>query len=170
MAVILRMIVKEKKRDWIKYHIQLPVAGRKELTDKVTKGKSKAADIAKAHVLPGSDQNSGTGRQSETTLATSLYISVRTIERIRREFCERGMDIFTPKPRKIREDLRIDGAVEARIIALACSEPPTGQSRWTLRVPADKAVKLHITESLSHTSVARVLKKMKSSPGARKDG
>lgn len=160
----------EQQRDWIKYHIQLTVAERKELRDKVTKGKSKAADIIKAHVLLGSDQNSETGRQSETTLATSVHISVRTVERIRREFCERGMDIFTPKPRKIREDLRIDGAVEARIIALACSEPPTGQSRWTLRVLADKAVELQVTESLSHTSVAKVLKKMRSSPGARKDG
>ena len=162
--------VKEKQRDWIKYHIQLTAAERKELTDRVTKGKSKAADITKAHVLLGSDRNSETGRSSETTLAANLHISVRTVERIRREFCERGMNIFTPKPRKIREDIRIDGAVEARIIALACSEPPPGQSRWTLRVLADKAVELQITESLSHTSVAKVLKKMRSSPGAKKDG
>lgn len=162
--------VKEKKGEWIKYHIQLSGDERKELIDKVTKGKSKAADITKAHVLLGSDQNSDSGRLSETSLAANLHISVRTVERIRREFCERGMEIFTPKPRKIRDDLRIDGAVEARIIALACSEPPPGQSRWTLRVLADKAVELQITDSLSHTSVAKVLKKMRSSPGVRKAG
>jgi transposase len=162
--------VQEKKRDWIKYHIQLTAAERKELIDKTTKGSSKAAHIIKAHVLLGSDQNNDAGRKSEKALAVSLHISIRTVERIRREFCERGMHIFIPKPRKIREDLRIDGAVEARIIALACSEPPPGQSRWTLRVLADKAVELQIAESLSHTSVAKVLKKMRSSPGARKDG
>jgi hypothetical protein len=67
-------------------------------------------------------------------------------------------------PRR-RYPRKLDGAQEARLIALTCSEPPSGQARWTLRLLADKLVELEVVETVSHQTVHRVLKKMNSSPG-----
>ncbi|HEX8676637.1 MAG TPA: hypothetical protein VF700_05420 [Segetibacter sp.] len=78
--------------------------------------------------------------------------------------------IFTPQPGKSRSDKRIDGSVEAHIIAITCSEPPAGQSHWKLQTIADKVVELGIMEHISHTSVGTVLKKVRSSPGVSKSG
>ena len=147
----------------IKYRVHLTDTEREELTKMVSKGKSKATTITKANVLLASDESKE--RQSETTISAAYHCSIKTVERIRREFCERGMDIFTAKVRKTHSDKRIDGTVEAHILAVSCSEPPAGQSRWKLQAIADKVVELGVLKQLSHTSVATVLKKMRSSPG-----
>lgn len=147
----------------IKYHVHLTTTERETLLMMVRKGKSKAAAIKKANVLLASDENEE--RRSETLIGGVYHCSTKTVERIRREFCERGMAIFEPKARKIRSDKKIDGTVEAHILAVSCSEPPAGQSRWKLQAIADKVVELGVVEQLSHTSVATVLKKTRSSPG-----
>lgn len=147
----------------IKYRICLTEAERAELEAMVSKGKRKATDIGRAHVLLASDEN--VERRSETQISEVYHLSVKSVERIRRSFCESGMDIFTTRPRKTRSDKLIDGAVEAHIIAVSCSEPPLGQSRWKLQSIADKVVELGVVEHLSHTSVGTVLKKTKLSPG-----
>jgi len=80
------------------------------------------------------------------------------------------MAVFTPKQRQPRSDKKLTGEVEAHLIAIACSEPPAGESRWKLQAIADRLVELQVVESLSHTSVATVLKKMSLSPGGLKGG
>lgn len=147
----------------IKYRIHLTDTEREELKKTVSKGKSKATAICKANVLLASDE--GTARQSETAISEAYHCSVKTVERIRREFCERGMAIFEPQPRKTRSDKKIDGTVEAHILAVSCSEPPEGQSRWKLQSIADRVIELGVIEQISHTSVGTVLKKMRSSRG-----
>jgi hypothetical protein len=147
----------------IKYRVHLTTTEREELKKLVSKGKSKARAIGKANVLLASDESKE--RQSETVLSQAYHCSIKTVERIRREFCERGMAIFAPQPRKTRSDKKIDGTVEAHILAVSCSEPPAGQSRWKLQSIADRVVELGVIEQLSHTSVATVLKKMRSSHG-----
>lgn len=151
-----------------KYRIHLQPAERQELLSKVQKGKTAAKTIQKAQVLLASDET--IGRQSETRLATTYHLSERSIERLRKDFCERGMDVFSPKKRQPRSDKKLTGEVEAHLIAIACSEPPAGESRWKLQAIADRLVELQVVETLSHTSVATVLKKMNSSPGGLKVG
>lgn len=151
-----------------KYRIHLQPAERQELLSKVQKGKTAAKTIQKAQVLLASDEIMG--RQSETYLATTYRLSERSIERIRKGFCEQGMALFSPKKRQPRSDKKITGEVEAHLIAIACSEPPAGESHWKLQAIADRLVELQVVETLSHTSVATVLKKMSLSPGGSGGG
>ncbi len=145
------------------YRLTLSQEERATLTDWISKGSRKAKAIQKAYVLLASDE--ATGRESETELAATYKLSVRSVERIRKAFCEQGMDMFEKKIRKTRRDKKIDGKVEAHLLALACSEPPTGQSKWKLQLLADKLVELQVIDSISHTSVGQVLKKTRLSPG-----
>jgi Homeodomain-like domain len=152
----------------IKYRIYLTAEERQQLEAMVSKGKRKASAIRIAHVLLASDET--TGRQSESAISEAYHLCTKTVERIRHQFCQSGMDIFTPQPRHTRSDKKIDGSVEAHILAICCSEPPAGQSRWKLQLIADSVVELGILNHISATSVATVLKKTNSSPGASKSG
>jgi len=153
----------------IKYRIYLTAEERQQLEAMVSKGKQKASAIRTAHVLLASDEAIGS-RQRESAISAAYHLSTKSIERIRKQFCQRGMDLFTPQPRQPRSDKRIDGSVEAHIIAICCSEPPAGQSRWKLQLIADKVVEMGILDHLSATSVATVLKKTSLSPGASRSG
>lgn len=94
-------------------------------------------------------------------VAAALGTGVRSIEHLKKRFVEQGLDAALE--RKSREEppreVKLDGAFEARLIALACSEAPEGYRRWTVRLLADKAVELRYAETVSHMSVQRVLKK-----------
>lgn len=151
-----------------KFRLKLLPHERTELLAKVQIGKTSAKTIQKAQVLLASDDTQQ--RQSETTIAATYHLSVRSVERIRKDFCQRGMQVFTPNPRQPRADKKLTGEVEAHLIAIACSEPPLGESRWKLQAIADRLVELQVVEKLSHTSVATVLKKMNSSRGGLRDG
>ena len=141
----------------IKHRLTLTPTERTDPLAKVTKGKAAAKAIQKAQVLLASDD--AVERQSQTTIAATYHLSTRSVERIRKEFCEQEMGLFEPKNRQPRSDKKLTGEVEAHLIAIACSEPPTGESRWKLQAIADRLVELQVVESLSHTSVATVLKK-----------
>jgi transposase len=151
-----------------KHRLTLTTVERTELLAKLQKGKAAAKMIQRAQVLLASDEP--TQRQSETTIATTYHLSTRSVERIRKEFCEQGMALFEPKPRQPRSDKKLTGEVEAHLIAIACSEPPAGESRWKLQAIADRLVELQVVETLSHTSVATVLKKTSLSRGALRAG
>ena len=93
--------------------------------------------------------------------AEAFDLSVSTMERIRRRFVEEGIKVAlgarSHAPRPYMQ--RLDGAQEARLIALACGKAPEGRQRWTLRLLADKIVELHVVERVSYQTVRRVLKK-----------
>ncbi len=148
----------------IKHRIRLLPDERIELLAKIQKGKAAAKAIQKAQVLLASDEV--VERQSQTYIATTYHLSTRSVERIRKDFCERGMAIFQAKSRQPRSDKKLTGELEAHLIAIVCSEPPTGEGRWKLQAIADRLVELQVVERLSHTSVATVLKKMSLTPGA----
>ena len=86
-------------------------------------------------------------------------------------FVEEGFDLALDKRKADRiYEKKADGEFEAHLIALSCSEPPEGFSRWSLRLLADKAVELSYIDSISHEAVRRILKKTNSSLGGKKDG
>lgn len=97
--------------------------------------------------------------QHPETISSVLQVSLQTVFKVKRRYLSDGLDAaLFDRPRSGRP-VRIDGAQRARITALACSTPPEGRARWTLRLLADKAVELGYCERLSHNAVKEVLKK-----------
>ena len=146
-----------------KYRVTLSDEERDELTALIRKGKAAARKLAHARVLLQIDESEfGSGSTDEQT-AQALHLSTRTVERVRERFVEQGLAAaLLPKPSTRRYERAFDGAQEARLIALACSAPPEGKSRWTLRLLAEQAVELRIVDTVSHESVRQTLKKTNS--------
>lgn len=140
------------------YRLHLTPEERLILESWIKKGKHSTKKIQQAQILLNSDEN--VERKSSTILRDILGISVKTIERVRRQFCEEGMDIFILKPRKTRSDKKIDGRVEAHLTTLLCQSPPNDKPKWELKMLSDRLIELNVVEHISVTMVRRVLKKM----------
>jgi len=139
-----------------KYIVDLTDEERKELERLIRSGKHSARRIRYAQALL--KVNAG---WTDEKISEALDISIRTMQRIRQRFVEEGMEVaLGARSRKPRPYARkMDGEKEARLIALACSEPPEGHTRWTLRMLADRMVELCYVDTLSHEAVRRALKK-----------
>lgn len=133
---------------------------------------SNASNIMRAAALLMSDEGPAGPALKDAQIHLATGISPRTIERLRQRCCEVGP--LGALQRKAREtpgrEIKITGDVEARIIQLACSKPPEGHARWTLRLLANRLVEIEVIGSISHQSVKTVLKKANSSPGGRNAG
>jgi len=140
-----------------KLHIvSLKEEDREELKSYLRKGKSSARSQTRARILLLADE----GRDDEE-IAGALKVSKSTISRIRTRYCEGCLDsALNEKPRSGAPS-KVDSRIEARLTLLACSEPPDGRSKWTVRLLADKLVEMEVVDSISHMSVQRLLKKMK---------
>jgi len=150
------------------YKLYLTEDERATLESWVKKGKHRTKKVQYAQILLNSDEK--VERKRCTVLKDIVGVSVKTIERVRRRFCEQGMAMFTAKVRQPRSDKKIDGRVEAHLIALLCQSPPEGKSRWELRLLSDKLVELQVVEHISTTMVARLLKKTSSSLSKSSNG
>lgn len=144
-----------------KYHVQLDSEERNQLLNIISKGTASAKEIMHANVLLAADENNPNGRKSESEIADFYHVHPQTVFTIRQRFCQQGLDaaISRKKREQPPNKIKITGEVEAKVIALSCTAPPNGQSRWTLRLLADKAVELNYIDELSHTAVGRLLKK-----------
>ena len=140
------------------YRLHLTPEERLILESWIKKGKHSTKKVQQAQILLNSDEN--VKRKSSTILKDILGISVKTIERVRRQFCEEGMEIFILKPRKTRSDKKIDGRVEAHLTTLLCQSPPNDKPKWELKMLSDRLIELNVVEHISVTMVRRVLKKM----------
>src|SRR6202035_1958084 len=144
-----------------KYVVRLSKDERSALEDLISKGKHPAATILKARVLLKADVSDAGEGWSDSRIVKALDTSLATVARVRQRLIEEGVDaVLTRKhsPNSARKRV-FDGAAEAKLIALACSEPPKGRSRWTLALLEDKAVELKIVERVSDNTIGRVLKK-----------
>ena len=145
-----------------RYRITLTKQERKELEALTRNGKTGAKKFIHARALLLCDAGPDGPAWTVATAAEALGVTPRTIEHLKKRFVEDGLDAALV--RKTREkpprDVTFDGAFEARLIALACSDTPEGYQRWTVRLLADKAVELNFASSVSHMTVQRVLKKM----------
>ena len=149
----------------VKYKVTLTQAEQEQLNIIVSKGSHKSQKVLNALILLNSDE-SNEKKHTNEQISEILRISMRKIDRVKKRFVEEGLDIALSGHPKDREyERKADGDLEARLIALSCSEAPAGFSRWSLRMLADKAVELQYVESLSHETVRRVLKKTNSSRG-----
>ena len=144
-----------------KYHVRLTKKERSVLMDIILKGSAPAKEIMHANVLLTADENSSKVRKSEVEIATVFHVNQQTVHTIRRRYSEAGLDSAISRKKRDTPPVepKITGEVEARIIALSCSTPPKGRSRWSLRLIADKAIELQYIDSISHEAVGRLLKK-----------
>jgi transposase len=147
-----------------KYRVTLTSEERDQLERLVSRGKGDARKLAHARVLLQCDESAAGPRRSDEEVAAALDLSVRTVERVREQFVEEGFEAaLVPRPTARTYARRLDGAQEARLITLACSDPPAGKSRWTLRLLAGRMVELNHADAVSHETVRQVLKKTRSS-------
>lgn len=141
--------------------IYLTEEEQKQLKEIVRKGVHNAHIITRARVLLMLDRTGKADHVRYKRTAEYAQISVQAVYNMRDEFLSHH-DIVSYLTRKKRETPprapKLDGKSETKIIALACSEPPKGYSRWTLRLLSEKAVQLHIVEEISHMTVQRLLK------------
>ena len=139
---------------------------RHELDRLVNTGRDSARKITRARVLLKAADG-----ETDEAIAAALGVSVRTAERVRRRFAE-GLDAAVERrPQPPRPQKRVlDGAAEAKLTMLACSTPPDGHDHWTLDLLADRMVRLNYVPAVSRDTVARHLKKARSSRGRRTSG
>jgi transposase len=147
-----------------RYRVTLTAEERCELEALIRKGKDAARKLAHARILLQADEAEGGPRRTDSDIAGALNVHVRTVERVRQRFVEQGLPAaLVPKPSARVYPRLLDGAQEARLIALACSAPPEGKPRWTLRLLAERVVELEMAETASYETIRRVLKKTNSS-------
>lgn len=144
-----------------RYRVTLIQQERNELEALTRKGKTPAQKFIHARALLLYDASEEGPAWNVADVATALGITSRTIEHLKKRFGEEGLEAaLVRKPRETQPcEVIFDGAFEARLIALACSEVPPGHRRWTIRLLADKAVELNLAPTVSHMTVQRVLKK-----------
>ncbi|MGD0154172.1 MAG: IS630 family transposase [Thermacetogeniaceae bacterium] len=136
----------------------------------VSKGSASAKSIMHANVLLAADENGEGGRKSEAEIAELFHVHPQTVHTIRQQYSEKGLQVALGRKKRKTPPVapKITGEVEAKIIALSCSSPPPGRSRWSLRLLADKAVELQFIDSISYEAVGRLLKKNELKPHLRK--
>ena len=146
-----------------KYQVQLSEGEREFLHKFTSTGSRKARQIKRAHILLLSDESGSNASQTDEQIAQALGISTSTVARVRGRFVQEGLSsALNEKPRP-GQPSKLTGKQEAKLIAIACSTPPEGYARWSLRLLADKVVELNIIDSISYKTVGEVLKKVNSS-------
>src|SRR5512136_763475 len=125
---------------------------RAKLNQFLRKGKSSARSQTRARILLLADE----GLEDDEIVAT-LKVSKSTVCRIRKRYCQGGLDYALNEKPRIGAPKKIDGRVEAQLTLLACSDPPEGRSRWTVKLLADRLVDMEVIDSISHMSVHRLL-------------
>ena len=145
-----------------KYIVRLTNAERTELTDLVRKGKAAAYKRQHAQILLKADISKFGPGWNDEKISKAFDVSTRTVERVRKKLVEKGLEVALNRAKQKRvRNCRLDADQEAHLVALSCSEPPEGRTRWTMRLLADRMVELEYTESVSHETVRQVLKKTK---------
>lgn len=145
-------------------HITLAEEERSELLQLIKSGKHSARVMGRARILLLLDRSQGQKRKLRE-IADAMLTSIGTISNVKRRYMKNGLEYgLHDRPRPGAKP-KIDGEVEAHLIALVCSDPPEGQERWTLRLLADKLVELELVESISHVAVGDALKKTNLSLG-----
>jgi transposase len=149
-----------------RYVVALTDEERRSLRAWVSAGKGAARKLTHARILLKADSGPDGPGWTDGAISAGLDIGAATVERVRKRFVEEGLEAaLVPRKSSRNYERKLDGAGEAHLIALACSESPSGRSRWTLRLLAERFVALGYVDTLSKDTVRRVLKKTSSSRG-----
>jgi hypothetical protein len=155
-----------------KYVVRLSCDEREHLATLIRKGSSPAQRLMKARILLKADVSEGGEGWSDNQIIEALETSPSMVYRVRKQLVEEGFEaVLSRKPRAAPAVPRIfDGEKEAKLIALACSKPPKGRARWTLRLLEKKVVELNIVDRASDSTIGRTLKKTSLSPISNSNG
>jgi len=153
-----------------KYVVRLTTEERRELEAMVKKGKAAAYKIKHANILLAADVDGPAWPDRQ--IAEALRCHPRSVENVRRRLVLDGFAAAVERQKQARlsRERILDGKGEARLIALACSRPPEGRDRWTLKLLADALVELEVVDSISDQTVRRTLKKTNCGPTCRTAG
>ncbi|MCC7189265.1 MAG: IS630 family transposase [Anaerolineales bacterium] len=148
-----------------KYVVTLKADEREKLCKLISSGTGKARTLAHARILLKADEH-----WSDAEISQALQVSIPTIERVRKQFVFAGFEASLQARRSKRIYRRkMDGEQEARLVAVACSAPPEGYARWSLRLLADRIVQMQIIDSISHETVRHVLEDNELKPWRREE-
>ena len=149
-----------------RYRVRLSEEEQQGLRSLVSKGRAAAYKQTRARILLLCDENQADGAMKDEEIARALKLGTATVERVRRRGVEEGLEAALGRRQQLnRSQRKLDGAGEAQLIALTCSQPPEGRAGWTLRLLADQLVECEIVDSISTETVRQTLKKTNSSPG-----
>jgi transposase len=148
------------------YIVTLTPEERRMLQEMLSRGKAAARKLMHARILLKADVAAGGPGWNDQAIVEALEVGRATVERVRKEFVEEGLEAALERHKPRRQYRRkLDGDGEAHLIALACQKPPEGRSRWTLKLLADRMVQLEYVDEISYQTVRRTLKKTNSSLG-----
>jgi hypothetical protein len=155
-----------------KFTVTLTQEERVDLKQIASKGKHKSQKVINSLILLGCDEGSyQETRSTSEEISRILKTSMRKIDRVKKRFVVDGLDVALNGRKGSRIYVKkADGDFEAHLVALSCSDPPEGFSRWSLRLLADKVVELNYIDAISHESIRRILKKTNLNLGKRKGG
>jgi transposase len=154
-----------------KYVVRLTTEERQWLESLVATGRAAAIKLLRARMLLKADIGEGGPGWTDEKIAEAFDVGLSTIHRLRQRLVEEGLEAaLARKPRARHRPPKLDGAKEARLVALACSAPPEGRARWTMQLLADKLVELQVVDSISDETVRLRLKKTRSSRGCAANG
>ena len=144
-----------------KYIVRLSQQERKSLRRVIRSGKGAARTVTRAHILLMADVGEGGPGWNDQKISEAFDVTVQTVERVRKQLVEEGLEAVLRRHKYTQKVSlkKVDGDVEAHLIALSCGEAPEGYSRWSLRLLAGKMVELGYVESISHEAVRQTLKK-----------
>jgi DNA-binding transcriptional ArsR family regulator len=149
-----------------KYPVRLSAHERDQLESLIAVGVAAARKLHHARILLKADEGVEGPGWADQRIAEAVEVSQPTISRVRKQYVQEGLEAALDRrmPRRVYYR-KLDGAQEARLVALACSTPPTGQARWSLRLLADRLVELEVVDDISYQTVRTTLKKTSSSRG-----
>jgi len=154
-----------------KYIVRLTAEERTQLTELISTGRRAASVLTRARMLLKADASEGGPDWGDGEIAEAVETSLSSIHRVRQAFVEEGLAVALERQRPTgRQYRKLDGAQEARLIAVTCSAPPEGRARWTLQLLADRLVALEVVETIGRECVRTTLKKTSSSPGKKSSG
>ena len=154
-----------------KYIVRLTAEERDQLRNWITTGRRAASVLTRARILLKADAGERGSGDRDEAVAEAVETSVSTVHRVRQAYVEEGFEAaLYRRPPTGRQYRKLDGAQEARLIAVACSAPPAGRARWTLQLLADKLVALKVVDRIGRECVRTTLKKTRSSRGRRSSG
>lgn len=153
-----------------KYYVTLTDDERRYLSEMIQKGKTQGYRIKHAQILIKLDEIPENKEWTIKRIGEAYQAGHSSISDIAKRFVLEGLEAALGRKEQQNRHRKVDGEVEAHIVAIACSEAPEGRERWTLQLIADELVRLGVVESISDTAVSNTLKKTNLSLGERKSG
>lgn len=154
-----------------KYIVRLTAEERTQLTELISTGRRAASGLTRARMRRKAEASEGGQDWSDREMAEAVETSLSSVHRVRQAFVEEGVAAALERQRPTgRQYRQLDGAPEARLIALTCRTPPEGRARWTLQWLADRLVELEVVDTIGRECVRTTRKKTLSSHGRRSRG